>query len=511
MREGSFPPPLSELDAKNPESIEDFGRRAIGRTSREIIASRDPSHPLLRVGRKATKGDLGDAMEVYYGIRKNSRSEPDFPQAKVELKTLPLKRLRGRGHAVKEPTSISMIHYPTLPSERWATASVREKLGHVIFAVFSVDQNDLLESKLHNLFLWEPRSTDWELFGSDWGVTKSIVAESRAEALSERQAIALAARRKGRGGPTDVGTPQYNPRSDPTIANAPSRAWALKTHFTRQLYQERTGRGPTAFASALVGVHPGPPGRVLDPVEEKVLAELRPFRGLPLKTLVAVKRLGGGGGKSLASRMVHRALGVDPTKRIREFEQTGYLVRTLNLQARNGWPYEAVSFPVVDLCELMEQEWEPRIVEDETGKEVTTIPGSDLSEQVRRILFVPTFAPKRKTSQLDRMLGNPFFWTPSGAELEGIRLEWEMYRREVAQGKAAYHRVPGKRERENALTKPFPEGFIHVRPHGRNAEDTYKDPKGNWVTKQCFWLNKEFIYRILEQNDALPHNKTGNE
>lgn len=447
-------------------------------------------------------------MEVYYGIRKNNRSDPDFPQAKVELKTLPLKRLKGRGHAVKEPTSISMIHYPTLPTERWAIASVREKLGRVIFAMFSIDPSDVLESTLADLFLWEPRATDWDLFGSDWEVTRRIVASSKAETLSERQAIALAARRKGRGGPTDIGTPQYNPKNDPTIKNAPSRAWALKTYFTRQLLEERRRRSPDAFVSALEVIRPGPPGRLLDPVEEKVLAELRPFEGRSLRALVAAKHLGDGAGKDLASRMIHRALGVDPRKRIRELEQTGYLVRTLNLRERNGWPYEAVSFPVVDLCELIEQEWEPRIVEDGTGNEVATIPGSELSEQLQRILFVPTFAAKRKTRQLDRILGKAFFWSPSEVELAGIKAEWEGYQREVSQGKAAYRRVAGKRQRENDLTKPRPKGFIHMRPHGRNAKDSYKDPKGNWVTKQCFWLNKGFVYRILEENDALPQGKT---
>ena len=502
---------MTELDANDPKSIEAFGRRAIGRTAREIIASRDPLHPLLREGRKATKGDLGDAMEVYYGIRKNNRSDPDFPAAKVELKTLPLKRLKGRGHAVKESTSISMIHYPTLPPEGWATASVREKLGRVLFAMFSIDPSDVLESTLRDLFLWEPRPTDWDLFGSDWEVTRRVVAASEAETLSERHAVALAARRKGRGGPTDIGTPQYNPLNDPAIKNAPSRAWALKTHFTRQLLEERRSRTPEAFASALEVVQPGPPGKVLTPVEEKVLTELRPFERRSLAALMAAKRLGGGGGKNLASRMVHKALGVDPRKRIREFEQAGYLVRTLNLQEQDGWPYEAVSFPVVDLCELIEQQWEPRIIEDETGMEVATIPGSELSGQLQRILFVPTFASKRKTPQLNRKLGKAFFWSPSEAELKGIRAEWESYQREVKQGKAVYHRIPGKKRRENYLTKPRPEGFIHMRPHGRNAKDVYKDPKGKWVTKQCFWLNKDFVYRILEQNDALPPGRTHKE
>ena len=36
----------------------------------------------------------------------------------------------------------------------------------------------------------------------------------------------------------------------------------------------------------------------------------------------------------------------------------------------------------------------------------------------------------------------------------------------------------------------------HVRPHARNAEDTYELPDGRLYTKQCFWLNNSYI---LEQ------------
>ena len=49
--------------------------------------------------------------------------------------------------------------------------------------------------------------------------------------------------------------------------------------------------------------------------------------------------------------------------------------------------------------------------------------------------------------------------------------------------------------------------YCHVRPHGRNANDVYPLPVvdkvtgSNVYTKQCFWLNNNYILRIIENND----------
>ena len=504
MSARAFPPPLSELDPSRPGSIEAFGQKAVGKTARQIIIARDAAHPMLRVGRKATKGDLGDAMELYYGIKKNSRSDPDFPLAGVELKTLPLKRVRGEGLTVKEPTSISMIHYPTLPTEVWSGASVRNKLSRVLFAVFTIEPDDVLSSTLKALFLWEPTLKDWNLFGGDWEDTRRIVAASKAETLSERTAQVLAARRKGRGGSKDHGTPQYNPRNDPAVPNAPSRAWALKMDFTRQLYNERVLSPPGTYTSIYDVVPPGPAGRILEPAEHRILEGLRPFEGQPLREMVAARELGAGEGKDLTARMVHKALGVKRRKRIREFEQVGYRIRTLNLRSSDGYPFEAVSLPVMDLEEFASEEWEGKVVVDDTDREIGDVPESRLARDLRRILFVPTYSPVRSTPQLDRVLGRPFFWSPSETELQGIRSEWESYQREVREGKAAYLSVPGKNQRMNSLTRPKPEGYIHMRPHAQDSRDVYKHGPFAGITKYCFWLNKEFVYRLVKENNALP-------
>jgi hypothetical protein len=40
----------------------------------------------------------------------------------------------------------------------------------------------------------------------------------------------------------------------------------------------------------------------------------------------------------------------------------------------------------------------------------------------------------------------------------------------------------------------------HVRPKGRNGQDTLPTPQGRQHLKQCFWLNNSYIGKILEDD-----------
>lgn len=478
-------------DEASPESILKFGGRTVGMTAREICAIAGRPDPSRRPAWKATKSTLGDVMEWYFGIPRNNSPEPDFPQAKVELKILPLKR-KGSSFDVKEPTSISMIDYMTLLNEQWQTASVRKKLDHILFVFFAIQSDDILASRVRAVILWEPRPVDRAIFEIDWTRTWRMVGEGRAHQLSETQAEALAARRKGVGGPNDRGRPQ--PRSHEP---AKSRAWALKSVFTRQILRECVLDKP--YESAFERSLPDVPISLIGHVEERVLSALGRFTGMHLVEVAKRNGVELIDGKNLAASVVKRSLGFKSVNsRIREFDQFGIDVKTLNLRIQDGYPFEAVSFPVVNLQELSNQEWEG--VESADGEIVKE--GSDLLEQLHLILFVPTFSGHRNEPQAQRLLGKPFFWQPTCDQLKTIEAEWTMYREEVGQGKAVYIVREGKRTRHNRLTPASGTKIIHMRPHGRDSKDVYLDPKGNEVTKQCFWLNKDFIWELVKQNRA---------
>jgi len=55
----------------------------------------------------------------------------------------------------------------------------------------------------------------------------------------------------------------------------------------------------------------------------------------------------------------------------------------------------------------------------------------------------------------------------------------------------------GIRHKNNLPSKS--ESYVcHVRPHGRDANDTYELPDGRRLTKQCFWLNNTYVYEQIK-------------
>jgi DNA mismatch repair protein MutH len=485
---------LRGYDPSDPQSIWEFGLRIKRCSAREICARAGKSDPSGgQPGWKIAKNVLGDVMEWYYGIPKNNSPEPDFPEAGVELKTLPLKRT-GTGLRIKEPTSIGMIDYKTLPGEAWERASVHKKLDQILFVFFVINPEDQMGSVVREVLLWRPATGDNAIFRVDWTRTRDLVAANRAYLLSESQARALAARRKGSGGAGERGS--WQPGSP---LEAKSRAWALKSAFTRQVFGEKVLQEPYDSAFDHVGADIRAAG--FEQGERRILERLRRFNGVSVAAIAEDARVPIGTSKNLAASIVKHALGFrNVHSHIREFDQMGIDVKTLNLRRADGFPFEAVSFPVVDLKDLPYQDWEGTEESDGT----IFREGSDLATQLHRILFVPTYSTQRKGPQRERRLGTPFFWSPSHEELEGITREWRLFQREVSEGKAKYDLPCGQRHRKNELTPASKTDFIHMRPHGRNSCDEYLDPLGNKVTKQCFWLNKKFVWRLVKENDAFP-------
>ena len=134
-------------------------------------------------------------------------------------------------------------------------------------------------------------------------------------------------------------------------------------------------------------------------------------------------------------------------------------------------PYEATSFPAFRYRDVLEETWED----------------SDLLSRVEYMLFLPVSGRTKATPQGDCTFGLPRFWRPSAADLELIRKEWELYRIEIERGLA------------DRLTPASETVAIHVRPHGRDAQDTDDAPGVGPLVKKSFWLNRSFVAQILRR------------
>jgi DNA mismatch repair protein MutH len=427
------------------------------------------------------KTGVGALVERYMGKAADSLKEPDLPEIGVEVKSLPMKR-RGKGWTVKEPTSITMIDYFVVAREDWEGAYVRRKLDSVLWFPYEHNSVDKRLAKFRRPFLWHPEESDLPVMEADYRVVKSEVLRGRAHELSESLSKVLGARRKG-----EKGSMRPQPFSQEM---ARSRAWALKAAYTRPILQDQLGRvGPSIIQLGEV--------RSLGEVESFVAQRLSAVDNKPLGELAVALGLDLRSTKDAPARLVKTVLGLPSRGQVVEFEKLG--VRLHTVWANYDYtPWEAVSFPAMSLVEFAQEEWSD----------------SDLRDHIDNILFIPMFSSTR-VDRGSRVLGRPFFWSPTIEEEQDIRKEWARFQAAVNEGKATYHAVldargaplrdkQGRPMRRNRLPPMTETRYVHMRPHARDSSDTDVDPKGGSTTKQCFWLNKGFLKSILQRAGCAP-------
>jgi uncharacterized protein (DUF1919 family) len=84
------------------------------------------------------------------------------------------------------------------------------------------------------------------------------------------------------------------------------------------------------------------------------------------------------------------------------------------------------------------------------------------------------------------------------SDLEEARKGWELTVKRIKEGVKIEKK--GKVTTNN-LPKMDENPVIHVRPHAKDSKDTDTLPDGRKMTKQCFWLNSNYVLKqILKQN-----------
>lgn len=359
---------------------------------------------------------------------------------------------------------MTMIDYDTLVDETWPKAKVRQKLHKILFVFFfHLDAGHPLDIVIEEVVLWTPPEDLAPQLETDWSAVQQKVLHGLAHEISEGDGRVLGAATKGAGRGQLVRQPKSSVRAKP-------RVWALKPSLTTWLYeQERGSSKPVVSLRSALKLAPA------ESFEDEVLRRLKAYEG---RTLAEVARRVGvslSNAKSGAAILVRRAIGVlDDKASIREFKERGIQIKVVPLSPA-GRPYEAMSFPKFKHMEVWKEEWEE----------------SDLLQHLARLLFVPLIRAERATPKEKQTWGHAFFWSPSADQLNGIECEWRDFCRRIRDGEA--NNLPGA-----STTR-----YIHVRPHARDGSDTEQAPRVGQAVKKCFWLNQDFIARVVEENVGI--------
>jgi len=457
---------------QNAEAVINQAKSLKGKTLREII----PAGYKLN---KRNKGAVGNLIESYgFGIPNNSLAEPDFFEAGIELKVLPLVRKKN-GFGIKERTKVCAINYQTLPDETWENSHARAKLEKVLFVFYHYNEN-ALDSKVLDCELFELGS-DEDVLEKDWWNVVECVRAGRAHELSESMSHYLAASRSGSGGTDKYGnardlTYQYQKQEPKALR----RAFSLKPSFTTQIYQEFTKKKKF---SSLEGVNFD---LGLAGIVDFALHKLWAFQGMTLVEFAVATGLKLNKGKANAAQLIRTALGLKGShKNVREFARLGLSFKVVPVHTESKKPFEAMSFPYTRFLDIVHYDFM------DVG----------LLDDLSNLIIIPLERTNRKDRGEGERIGKAFFWTPDNTEIDLIEKEYNEYQKVLAKVSAEILENANIRKAQEIWLRDWIQAsdtqIVHMRPHARDSNDLDPSLPELGVCKYSFWLNQTFLQRIV--------------
>ena len=140
-----------------------------------------------------------------------------------------------------------------------------------------------------------------------------------------------------------------------------------------------------------------------------------------------------------------------------------------------------MSFPTFKFIEIIKEDWET----------------SELREMLEPAKFM--FVIFKENYSGEYVFERVMFWNMPAQDLEEVEKVWE---RTVDVIKAGVELTYDGKVTRNNLPKQSENRVAHVRPHGRDSNDTYPLPDGRRMTKQCFWLNRTYIESVVGAKEA---------
>ena len=417
------------------------------------------------------KGGYGKTAEKYYfNYEPNSDAEPDFKEAGLELKCSPLKTLKNGDFRSKERLVLNIINYLKVHEEDFESSSFWKKNAHLLLVFYLHDRDlNLLDYIIKLVDGWKYPSEDLKIIKNDWETINQKIKEGKAHQLSEGDTFYLGACTKGSTALKSFRDQPFNEEK------AKQRAYSLKqgyvNHIIANIAQEET---------AVYGKIIERP-EVLEQVrsiEEIVILKFHPFYG---KTAVQIeKELGlelNQKAKSYFANLTNAILGLELGQKIEEFEKADIQVKTIRLK-ENDLPKEDISFPTFEYQELVETDWED----------------SDFKNILESKFFFVFYQFEGKNLILRKVK----FWNMPYSDIVEAKKVWQEMVKTVSNG-AIVKEVTEKGVRKTYFPKKTENKVSHVRPHSRNAADTYELPIAdkltglNEYTKHCFWLNASYV------------------
>ncbi len=336
-----------DYDETNPISIEKFAKRIIGMSLKEILSESDLEEIQSNF---YNKGEMGQLLEQYYfGYKPNSKSQPDFPKAGLELKSTPMIKRSNGDLSAKERLVLNIINYEVEADLGWEKSTVWRKNRRLLLMFYVYVKGIPIIELLYKLVgIWDYPEEDLLIIKHDYETIVQKIKDGKAHEISEGDTIYLAACRKGQGNINDI---REQPNSD---IRALQRAFSLKQKYINNIITKWTR------ASELDEIEP-----ILKSAselknttfEDLIIHKFLPYLGKNVEEISKLVDLNiERNAKNYYSTLSLRILGIKK-KKVEEFEKADIVMKTIRVDLKNK-PKEDISFPYFKYKELAGETWD---------------------------------------------------------------------------------------------------------------------------------------------------------
>lgn len=447
---------------KDKNSVINFAKLLEGKSLRQIIGHEILNHNI------SGKGNFGQLLEkFYFRYNPNSKSEADFFEIGMELKSSPLKQLKNNEYRSKERLVLNIINYIEVVNQEFEESDFWEKNSNLLL-VFYLHQAgvEVIDYVIKLVNEWNFPIVDLEIIKKDWEFIKNKIAEGKAHELSEGDTFYLGACTKG----ATASSVRLQPFSN---IQAKQRAFSLKQGYVNHIIASISKDKLGVFGKLI------PSASTIKEltIEDVVLSKFKPYYGKDAVEILSILKTSlNPKSKSFLANLTKIILGIELEQKIEEFEKAEIIVKTVRLK-ENNLPQEDISFPSFKYEELINEEWE-----DSKFKDILE----------HKFLFVFF-----QINGANLILKKVAFWNMPYSDILEAKKVWKKTKELVSNGKIV-KKVIGNRRHTNFPNKSF-SSVSHVRPHASNAADTFPLPVRDKLTKEAeytkhsFWINNTYV------------------
>lgn len=479
-------------DKTDPESIFNYSKGLIGKTFEEILLDYYGEKTVVydevreQFNNPYRKGSLGNLVEEYYfGYIPNSSPEPDFQEAGVELKVTPYEKTKTGKIRAGERLVLGMIPNNAPMTDDFYQSSAYKNLELMLLIIYYRNRElDRVQYPIHYSQLVSIHSEnlkkDLEIIKSDYKIIADKIRGGKAHELSEADTMYLGAATKGATAKKSLQSQYYN-----RDIKAKRRAFSLKQGYMTTFINDYIIGGVQTYDEI---IH--------EPVsvktfEEIVINKIELYKGFSKKELM--KEFNLSNSKSIYSQIALSILNIH-TENAKEFEKSNTEIKIIRI-AKNGMPKEHMSFPAISLREFANEGWENSYF-------------YELFFETR--FFFIIYVEKDGEYYLD----DAIFWHMPLSDLENEAKEDWLNTQNVVR-KGIEFTISKNGTVYNSLPKATKTNITHLRPHatrrayylpskggfttGNVKRDSDILPNGDYITKQGFWLNKQYLLKQINK------------